>query len=523
MSSQSICNAIDHIYKHARMSDDGTRCMVSPHPDLLARMHAEVHAMLAGRADLGIVEQMFRMSDPNRLGFNDGVVVPSNLFPMATPPSTIRNAVLNRAPLRGTVRVAVILVDFSDKQFDAAHTINHYNRLFFSQNVIPTGSVRDYYHEVTNGQVDIQGDIIGPLRMPRTLADYAHNASGIGGASPNAATMARDAAVAADPHIDFTPYDNDGDGFVDAYVIIHAGSGAEETGNPNDIWSHKWVIEGTPLPVDSTKIYAYLTVPEDARIGVCCHELGHLLFGFPDLYDTDGSSNGIGNWCLMAAGSWGNGGDTPVHPSAWCKSIQGWASVTNITSPTILDIPDVKNSRAVHRLWKDGAITPEYFLIENRQRTGFDSFLPGDGLLIWHIDDNVSTNNNESHYKVALMQADGRRDLEKIPILGNRGDAGDSYPGGSSNRRFNNSSNPNSTAYNGQSTYVSITEISPPNAIMRARIGISAPTPAPRPAANRETAQRDQLTARLAALEDAVTALQVASKSALLAYNGRDS
>ena len=71
---------------------------------------------------------------------------------------------------------------------------------------------------------------------------------------------------------------------------------------------------------DATKIYGYLTIPEDAKIGVCAHELGHLLFGFPDLYDTDDTSEGIGNWCLMAGGSWNGGGDVPAHPSAWCKA-----------------------------------------------------------------------------------------------------------------------------------------------------------------------------------------------------------
>ncbi len=70
---------------------------------------------------------------------------------------------------------------------------------------------------------------------------------------------------------------------------------------------------------DGTKVFASLTIPEDAKLGVSAHELGHLLFGFPDLYDTDYTSAGTGNWCLMAGGSWNAGGDTPAHPSAWCK------------------------------------------------------------------------------------------------------------------------------------------------------------------------------------------------------------
>ena len=98
------------------------------------------------------------------------------------------------------------------------------------------------------------------------------------------------------PQVNFAPYDNDGNGFVDAFIVIHAGAGAEETGNPSDIWSQNGSLGGA-LTADGTKIYGYLTVPENCKIGVCAHELGTLLFGFPDLYDRDGSSEGIGNWC----------------------------------------------------------------------------------------------------------------------------------------------------------------------------------------------------------------------------------
>jgi immune inhibitor A len=163
-------------------------------------------------------------------------------------------------------------------------------------------------------------------------------------------------------------------------------------------------------------------VPEDSRIGVCAHELGHLLFGFPDLYDTDYTSEGVGNWCLMGGGSWNGGGDIPAHASAWCKVNQGWATVSNVTTNGIVSIPDVKSTHAVHRLWTNGGSGPEYFLMENRQKTGYDAQLPAAGLLIWHIDENQPGNTDENRYQVGLVQADGKRDLE---LDRNRGDAGD--------------------------------------------------------------------------------------------------
>lgn len=457
------------IRKAAIESEDGHRCLISPHPDLKKKLDAEMKKLktLAGK---GVLANKIKMgSEYKPVGFDDGLIYPGTMFPVGTTASIARNAAASRAPLRGTVRVIVVLVDFSDKTMAASKA--HFEDLFFSLGVVSTGSVREYYREATHSLIDIQGQVVGPYRMPKKLSEYAHGASGTGSASPNARTMAKDAAVAANPSVNFTNYDNDGNGFVDAFIVIHAGTGAEVTGSANDIWSHKWVLEGGAYTADaSTKIYAYLTVPEDCNIGVCAHELGHLLFGFPDLYDTDGTSEGVGNWCLMGGGSWGNGGLTPVHPSAWCKSQQGWITVANQTSSqSNVAIEDVKTGLKAFRLWKNGASGNEYFLVENRQKVMFDKFIPNGGLLIWHIDDAIGSNTNEAHYKVALVQADGKKDLE---LNHNRGDNGDCYPGSSVNTKFDNTSNPNSKSYAGSNTCVAVSNISTAGAIMHADLRV---------------------------------------------------
>lgn len=467
--SQELLENFNLIKDAASQTYDGHRCMIAPSPELKEKLDEEMQRLKEQLGDTILANKVKIGTDYKPVGLNDGLIYPGTMFPVGTSADMARSAAANRAPLSGTVRVIVVLVDFSDKNMATARS--HYEDLFFSLGVVGTGSVREFYREVTHGIIDIQGQVVGPYQLPKTLAQYAHGASGMGGTLPNARTMAKDAAVAANPVVNFANYDNDGDGFVDAFIVVHAGTGAEVSGSTGDIWSHKWVLDGGAYTADgSTKIYAYLTVPEDCRLGVCAHELGHLLFGFPDLYDTDYSSEGIGNWCLMAGGSWNNGGNTPAHPSAWCKSQQNWVTTVNQTAnQSNVAIEDVKSGHKIYRLWKNGAMGSEYFLVENRQKAHFDQYLPNSGLLVWHIDDATGSNTNEAHYKVALMQADGKRDME---LNHNRGDAGDSYPGSTNNRAFSDSSTPNSKSYAGSNTCVKVSNISDPAAIMHADLSV---------------------------------------------------
>jgi immune inhibitor A len=471
-------------------------CAVAPSPQLRERMREQLRNL---RADADVPIAL--AGDPRLPGFNDGTIMPPSAFGPGTRLRDVRRAAADRAPLRGDVRVVVVLADFTDKAFEV--DTSRFEELFFSTGTIPTGSVSEYYKDVTGGLVTISGQVVGPFTMPQTLAWYANGNYGIGKPSgePRANILAQDAVKAADPSVDFKPYDNDGNGYVDAFIVVHAGMGGEETGDPGDIWSHKWVLPEEYTADGGVKVYAYLTIPENAKLGVAAHELGHLLFGFPDLYDIDYSSEGIGNWCLMAGGSWSGGGDTPAHPSAWCKSQQGWVDVVQVSSDISLELPDVKSSKTVHRLWTDGTVGQEYFLLENRQQEGFDAGLPGAGLLVWHVDESEETNEDENHYLVALMQADGSRDLENDV---NRGDGGDPYPGWSRNTAFTATSTPASTGYSGQDSLVAVTEISDSGAAMTATASVHA-TSTPPPDTGDLEQRVASLEARVAAIEDAVS------------------
>jgi hypothetical protein len=170
----------------------------------------------------------------------------------------------------------------------------------------------------------------------------------------------------------------------------------------------------------------------------------------------------------MAGGSWnGNLGDSPAHPDAWSRFQMGYVIPTNLTlNETNVIIPAIENDSTIFRLWTDGDIGSQYFLVENRAPIGYDAALPGFGLLTYHIDESVMTqNDNENHYLVALEQADGNYNLE-FDI--NSGDNGDPFPGITQNRTFDYDSAPNSRDYSGVNTLVAIRNISDNGQIMTA-------------------------------------------------------
>ena len=372
----------------------------------------------------------------------------------------------------GEFKPLVLLVDFSDKISVTDPIL--FDALLFSQE---SNSVRDYYREISYGNLDITPiDLpsdIGWLRAPQTYAYYVDFQHGLGYYPNNSQKLVEDLVGLVDSVVDLSLYDNDSDGFVDAVIVIHSGTGAEFSGDPNDMWSHKWSLP-FPLSSDDGVIIRNFTVqPEywqssgDMTIGVFCHELGHI-FGLPDLYDIDGDSKGIGEWSIMAYGSWGGYlGASPAHPDAWCRYKLGFADPVQINDNyTEIVVSAVEETGSIYKLWSYGESGNEYYLVENRQKIGYDSYLPGSGILIWHVDEDIHYNTCQwypghtqyGHYKVALKQADALWQLEKSI---NYGDVGDPFPGGSLNSNFNSTSSPNSKNYVGLETYVAVNNISP--------------------------------------------------------------
>jgi immune inhibitor A len=442
-----------------------------PHPEVIQQ---------TGVGKVNPPYYMLHAQQARAQGLNAGGALGENLSPALAPTGA--------GSTSGETRLLAILVDFSDK-------VAQVQPEFFDSLLFDTvgRTVHTYFEEVSYGTMNIipglKASEIGWVRAPNPYSFYVDGRNGIGGYPRNTKKLVEDVVAAIDDLVDFSVYDNNGDGSVDGLVIIHAGRGAERSGSSDDIWSHQWYI--TPQERDGVRISKYSIQPEyisypgDGTIGVFCHELGHLLLGLPDLYDTDYTSRGVGDWCLMSFGAWlgpFGKGESPAHLNAWCKARAGFVTPALIDSSyTQFAITQVQTSGEVLKLAMQGTSTQEYFLVENRQRIGFDRYLPGDGLLIWHVDESKTVNTQEwrpgsdpvFHALCALEQADGDYDLERNL---NSGDGWDPYPGIRGATAFYELTDPSSNSYLNGPSGVSIFNISASGETMHADISATLVT-----------------------------------------------
>ena len=385
--------------------------------------------------------------------------------------------------------------DVTETYFDAVD----FQNLLFDDN--STGTMKEYYNEISYGNFLVDGTADGWYQSTYTMAQAVDNVK----------QYVAEIAELADPDFDYTQFDNDGpdnipnsgddDGYVDGIIVVYSGCGAEWYPGNDNIWPHKsslgsYEYETNDLGANGSNVIvkSYAVNPELAGggdcytntirpIGVYAHEFGHIL-GLPDLYDRDnsnGGSEGIGHWCLMASGSWqGWGGDTPAHMSSWCKSEMGWLEPVVLSSDEIsLNIPQVETNPYAVKIWEDDYFWSRYFLVENRQPVGFDSDLEGPGLIIYHVDENRRygsyrfssgpANDDETHKLVDVEEADGLDDMDNEV---NRGDAGDPFPGTSNNFTFNDNSYPSASRYDNTETGIAVFNISSSDSLMTADVNI---------------------------------------------------
>ena len=371
-----------------------------------------------------------------------------------------RYATQQAYPLNVAPRGLVILVNFKDVTFgtekaemDSMLIGENYTRNYSysykgkTYSVNSKGSARQYFQDASNGQYNPQFDVIGPVTVSNNVSYYGKNDSY--GNDMYADKMVSEACKLADTEfdVDFTQYDNDNDGYVDFVFVIYAGYGEADGGASTTIWPHSWNLlsAGTQCKVDGKTVDLYACGNEldfyskkHTGIGTFCHEFSHVL-GLPDLYVTNTSSHTTMNeWDIMDYGPYNNEGNTPPSFSAYERFFMGWLQPRLITKPENVKLKDLKTSNEAllistndqHNLIGNDPDPTTFYLVENRQQTGWDAHLPGHGMMLTKIQYSYSrwyqntVNNSSSKMGVDLIEANGK--------TSNQGKATDLFPAGAS-------------------------------------------------------------------------------------------
>lgn len=376
-------------------------------------------------------------------------------------------------PTTGARKLICILIGFTDKAFTKtkADFENLFNQIGYTADGA-SGSVYDYYKENSYGQLDLTVTVAGPFTAAHNMAYYGANDSK--GQDVNPQALITEAVTLADPTVNFADFDNDNDGTVDGVYVIYAGYGEEYSGvSPDAIWAHASSI--TPMTVDGKTVSRYSCSCElrgnsgtgITRIGVICHEFGHVL-GAHDYYDTDNTTSslysGTGQWDLMGNGNWNNNGATPAHHNPY-TIVYGynWATATTLSTGTSITLNNAElNANSFYRI--NTSTSGEFFLIENRQQVKFDGYIPGHGMIIYRVDKNfldvqsnwdiINTTNHQRMYPVcANATANPPTDYGVI------NNSGLPFPGTSNIKAFTDATTPNALSWAGAATNKPVTNI----------------------------------------------------------------
>ena len=361
---------------------------------------------------------------------------------------------LNNFPTIGEVHSLVILVQFADTKFSTvgsdAHQFfnNMLNEPGFTYSNGANGSARDFYLNSSNGRFQPQFDVIGPVTLPEK---YSYYGASQGSSVDNPARLeqfVREACTLADPLVDFSQYDHNQDGYIDNIYFFYAGKGEADSGDGNAIWPHSAYysdmakdagLSETSLKLNGVEVGNYtcsneingtLITPQPAGIGTFVHEFGHVL-GLADHYDVNYGITTFtpGSFDTMAQASYNNNGNTPAAFSAYERACLGWLDLTVLKNgvDSLNVLPDLNDSNKAYVVPVGGTNDEEYFIMENRQKKGWDAFIPGHGMLLWHIDyDAKAWEKNElnitgTHQRLDIVEADNK--------LTDNTRAGDPFPG----------------------------------------------------------------------------------------------
>ena len=371
-------------------------------------------------------------------------------------------------PLNIAPRGLVILVNFTDVAFETSKAEldsmligKNYTRDYSytyrgkTYRVTSNGSARQYFEDASFGQYNPQLDVVGPVTVSKASTYYGGNNSAGNDKYPE--VMIKEACELVNDSVDYSLYDNDNDGYVDFVYVIYAGYGEADGGGDNTIWPHAWHLysaAGRKCEVDGKRIDLYACGNEmdnytkhHTGIGTFCHEFSHVL-GLPDLYETTGygSHKTMGEWSILDYGPYNNDGNTPPAYSAYERFFMGWLTPRLITEPENITLAELNESQEAllisssdqHNLIGNDPNPTTFYLLENRQQTGWDEYLPGHGLMLTKIQYNYkkwydnTVNNTAKSMGVDLIEADGKApDYDDArPSNGYMGKAKDLFPAG---------------------------------------------------------------------------------------------
>lgn len=372
---------------------------------------------------------------------------------------------------KGVKKGLVVLVDFKNKKFADGHDLEYYKNVingkdFSDEEEGYVGSVRDYFLAQSNGQFELDFDVVGPVTMSKNSGYYGGD--GAYQKDEKVYEMIKEACDGIQDKVNLKDYDWDGDGEADQVFFLYAGLGQASGGSAGTIWPHESELRYWPcgvLSYSTGKINTYACANElqpetqgssryiSAGIGTICHEFSHCL-GFADMYDTTGGGGyGMSVFDVMDQGSYNGNGFVPCNYTAFERIYAGWVEAIELESPaTVKDMKSVSDYGRPFIMY-NYKNTNEYFLMENRQNTGWDKGLYGsNGLLIVHVNYVPSrwANNsvNASKEKIqccTVVNADGSRDNTQYSLQG------DLYPyeakGMTMNDEFTDDSEPAAKLY----------------------------------------------------------------------------
>lgn len=369
-----------------------------------------------------------------------------------------------RFPAYGNQKAIVILVEYTDTKFNSSYNANDYFTRMLNEDGFndygATGCAAEYFRLNSGNAFCPEFDVYGPITLSKNMAYYGGN--DWYGNDQHPAEMVKEACDQLDDIVDFSQYDRNGDGIVDNIFIFYAGRGEASGGSANTVWPHSWnmVSAGYPdLCYDGVRVHTYgcSNEWEDGRpdgVGTFIHEFSHVM-GLPDLYATSYTSSFTpGAWSALDYGPYNNDGMTPPNYGAFERYALGWMKPHEVTGPLSASLLPVEENEA--GIIRTGLDT-EFFLIENRQQSGWDEFIPGHGMLVWHVDYNDyiwtrnQVNNTPSHQYVDIEEADGTQTESSR--------AGDAFPGTAGKTSFTAQTRPAMKTWSNQAVDFPITNI----------------------------------------------------------------